>query len=77
MNDFLNNEINIGDEVIYLKNLRTGSSTSRKIMFMGKVLSFKNDKVNIQRVYNKDRFPLEEADTVFPHDVVVLKESDK
>ena len=73
MNDFLNNEINIEDEAIYLKNLRTGSSTIRKIMFKGKILSFKNDKVNIQRIYNKDGFSLEEIDTVFPHDVVVLK----
>ena len=73
MNDFLNNEINIGDEVIYLKNLRTGSSTIRKIMLKGKILSFKNDKVNIQRTYNKDGFSLEEIDTIFPHDIVVLK----
>lgn len=73
MKDFLNNEINIDDEVIYLKRLRTGSSTTRKIMFKGKVLGFKGQKVKIERLYtNEWEIKSKEIDEIFPKDIVVL-----
>ena len=60
MEDFLGNEIHIGDFCVYIKNERTGSSTTRKIMKSGFVKSFTKKKVMF------------EDDTVFPEDVVVV-----
>lgn len=60
MKDFLNNEIRIGDFCVYIKNERTGSSTTRKIMKSGFVKAFTKKKVML------------ENDTVFPEDVVVV-----
>lgn len=74
MKDFLNNEININDEVIYLKRLMTGSSSTRKIMFKGNVLGFKGQKVKIERLYtNEWEIKTKEIDEIFPKDIVVLK----
>lgn len=74
MIDFLNNEINIEDEVIYIKGIQTGSSTTRKIMFKGKVVNFKGRKVEIERLYtNEYIIANKEIDLIFPRDVVVLK----
>lgn len=73
MKDFLNNEININDEVIYLKRLMTGSSSTRKIMFKGNVLGFKGQKVKIERLYtNEWEIKTKEIDEIFPKDIVVL-----
>lgn len=73
MMDFLNNEININDEVIYLKRMMTGSSSTRKIMFKGKVIAFDGKKVVIKRLYtNEWVIKNQESDTVFPKDVVSL-----
>ena len=74
MKDFLNNEININDEVIYLKLLQTGSSSKRKIMFKGRVLGFKGKKVKIERLYtNEWEIKKQEIDEIFPKDIVILK----
>lgn len=40
MKDFLNNELKINDEVIYIKNMRTGSITVRNVLFKGKIIGF-------------------------------------
>ena len=77
MKDFLGNYINVGDEVIYLKLLRTGSSSKRKIMFKGKVLNFKGQKVEVSREYtNEWNIEHPESDLIFPKDVVVLEEKE-
>ena len=74
MKDFLNNEISINDEVIYLKLLQTGSSSKRKIMFKGKVSGFKGKKVKIERLYtNEWEIKKQEIDEIFPKDIVILK----
>lgn len=74
MNDFLGNEIKINDEIIYLKLLQTGSSAKRKIMFKGKVLGFKSQKVIIERQYTNEWTIKEyEEDIIYPKDIVVIK----
>lgn len=45
MKDFLGRELSIGDECIYLKNCRTGSSTTRKLMFKGVITGFKGHRI--------------------------------
>lgn len=57
MKDFLGRELDVGDECVYLKNCRTGSSTTRKLMFKGVITSFKKRNVifdNNTTVYNSD-----------------------
>ena len=44
---FLGQPVIVGDEVVYLKNLRTGSSTIRKCKCIGEVLGIKRDVVTI------------------------------
>ena len=43
--DFLGHKLNVGDKCVYLKNVRTGSSTIRKCMFKGIITGFTNCKV--------------------------------
>lgn len=77
MKDFLGNYINVGDDVIYLKLLRTGSSSKRKIMFKGKVLDFKGQKVEVSREYtNEWNIEHPGSDLIFPKDVVILEEKE-
>lgn len=45
---FLGQVINVGDEVVYLKNLRTGSSTIRKCKCIGVVRKIKGQNVDIE-----------------------------
>ena len=72
--DFLDNDIKINDEVIYLKLIQTGSSSTRKIMFKGRVLNFKGKKVEIRREYtNEWNITNTVSDFVFPKDIVVLE----
>lgn len=72
--DFLDNDIKINDEVIYLKSIQTGSSSTRKIMFKGRVLNFKGKKVEIRREYtNEWNITNTVSDFVFPKDIVVLE----
>lgn len=47
-NTFLGQLIDIGDEVVYLKNLRTGSSTIRKCKCIGAVRKIKGQNVYIE-----------------------------
>lgn len=63
MNDFLGRELNVGDECVYLKSCRTGSSTIRKLMFKGVITSIVKNKILFNHetvVYN-------------PNDVVKVK----
>ena len=45
---YLGQIVNVGDEVVYLKNLRTGSSTIRKCKCIGEILGIKKDMVTIR-----------------------------
>ena len=44
---FLGQTVIVGDEVVYLKNLRTGSSTIRKCKCIGEILGIKKNMVTI------------------------------
>lgn len=73
---FTREPLYIDDVVVYLKNERTGSSTIRKCKFVGQIVSFKGEKVNINRFSNPDIFvqPNEikdfGIDTVYADDIV-------
>ena len=60
-NTFLGQMICVGDEVVYLKNLRTGSSTIRKCKCIGEILGIKKNMVTI-RVMEQEycRYPEDE-----------------
>lgn len=45
---FLGQTLNVSDEVVYLKNLRTGSSTIRKCKCIGIVRNIKGRNVDIE-----------------------------
>ena len=45
---FLGQSLEIGDEVVYLKNLRTGSSTIRKCKCIGVVQKIKRQNIDIE-----------------------------
>jgi len=73
MNDFEGKEIRINDEVIYLKRLRTGSSSTRKIMFKGIVKDFKKNKVVIKCTYGREYINQVGKETdIFSHDIYVI-----
>lgn len=56
MKDFLGRELNVGDECVFLKNCRTGSSTTRKLMFKGVITEFKGSRIMFGNttVYNSE-----------------------
>lgn len=60
--DFLGREINIGNECVYIKDVRTGSSTTRKMLFRGVVTRITKHKVAFD----------ENEHVVFPEDVVIV-----
>lgn len=72
MKDFLNNELKINDEVIYIKNMRTGSSTVRKVLFKGKIIGFTFKSVRILSQYTREYFCVGNEDLVHPTDVCKL-----
>lgn len=45
---FTGQSINVGDEVVYLKNLRTGSSTIRKCKCTGVVRKIKGQNIDVE-----------------------------
>lgn len=69
-------QLHIDDIVVYLKNERTGSSTTRKCKFIGQVVEFTNTRVKIHRLSPPDVFVTPEetkdfgTDTVYSDDVV-------
>jgi hypothetical protein len=77
MKDFLNNKIEIGQNVVYIKLMGTGSSSSRKMLFGGKVVRFTPKKVAIERKYTHEwEIKDKEIDLIQPHEIVVLGVSD-
>lgn len=72
MKDFLGNDLNFGDEIIYIKSLRTGSSTTRNVLFKGRILDFLPKNVEILRTYSNEEFPIEIVDVVKPGHVCKL-----
>lgn len=73
---FTEDLLHIDDVVVYLKNERTGSSTIRKCKFIGQIVNFTKNKVEIRRLSMPDIFAhLDEIkdlgiDTVYSDDVV-------
>lgn len=72
MKDFLKNELKIDDEVIYIKLMRTGSSSSRNVMFKGKIVGFTPKMVKIERQYTQEYFGIGGIDTVTPYNICKL-----
>lgn len=62
MKDFENRELAIGDQVIYIKGRRTGSSSSRNIMFKGKVVGFTPKMV---KVFKQGEIDLVSSDHIY------------
>lgn len=56
MKCFFNNELKIDDEVIYIKGVRSGSSTVRNVLFKGKIIGFTPKSVRILRQYTNENF---------------------
>ena len=54
---FSNDLLHEDDFVVYLKNERTGSSTTRKCKFVGVIVGFTDTKVKIQQLAKADHFP--------------------
>lgn len=72
MKDFLNNELKNDDEVIYIKNMRTGSSTVRNVLFKGKIIGFTPKSVRILSQYTNEYFCVGNEDLVQPTHVCKL-----
>lgn len=76
MNSFTKEPLHIDDVVVYLKNERTGSSTTRKCKFIGQITGFTKTNVKIHRFSPPDVFITPEEiqdlgiDTIYPDDVV-------
>lgn len=73
MSDFLGNELFIGDEVVYIKSIRTGSSTRRNALFKGKIIRFTTKMVEIICEYNKECMPNGNKDLVTPFHTCKIK----
>ena len=75
---FTKEPLHIDDVVVYLKNERTGSSTTRKCKFIGQVIGFTKTKVEIRRLSQPDTFATPDeckdlgVDTIYPNDVVYV-----
>lgn len=76
MNSFTNDVLHIEDVVVYLRNTRTGSSTTRKCKYIGQITGFTDVKVKIHQLSKADQFvtPEECKDygevVICPEDVV-------
>lgn len=78
MKDYLNNDIKINDEVVFLAYKRTGSSSSRNMIAKGTVIDFDKKKVKIKaEYYDTDKWePNNEIiENIIPLKVVVIRGS--
>ena len=73
---FIKDPLHKDDIVVYFKNIRTGSSTIRKCVFVGQITGFTKSNVKImqlskedQWVYPEECYPYGEV-TVRPEDVI-------
>ena len=57
--DFIGEELNIGDYVVYLKNTRTGSSTIRKCLYVGVISNFGKSEVKIKPLSKHDKYEID------------------
>lgn len=75
---FIEKTLHIDDIVVYLKNIRTGSSTIRKCKFVGQVTGFTKSKVKIMRLSKPDQWVTPDMirnygeDEVYPEDVICI-----
>ena len=75
---FVEETLHIDDVVVYLKNIRTGSSTIKKCKFVGQVIGFTKSKVKITRFSKPDQWVTPNMccnygeDEVFPEDVICI-----
>lgn len=69
---YLGQTVTVGDEVVYLKNLRTGSSTIRKCKCIGEILEIKKDMVTIQCMKHEGCRFHEEEHKVDSSDIICI-----
>ena len=75
---FTKEPLHVNDIVVFLRNERTGSSTSRKCKFVGQIIRFTDKKVRIEKLSNSDEFvtPSECKNygrvNVFPDDIICV-----
>lgn len=82
---FTKEPLHIDDVVVYLKNERTGSSTTRKCKFIGQVVDFDKTRVKIKQFSKADQFVTPEECNdygevlVYPHEIVhiIISKHDK
>ena len=72
MEDFLGNKISLEDTVVYIKGMRVGSSTIRKVLFKGIVKGFNNKTLKIKRTYNIEGFETGVFDNISSKDVTII-----
>jgi hypothetical protein len=76
MKSFTLEPLHIDDVVVYLKNERTGSSTTRKCKFVGQIIGFTDTKAKIRRFSKPDNFVTPDeiqdlgVDTVYSDDII-------
>lgn len=73
--DFIGEELNVGDYVVYLKNTRTGSSTIRKCLYVGVISKFGKSEVKIKPLSKHDKYEIDylnrdECISIQPRDIV-------
>lgn len=75
MKDFENKDIKINDEVIYIQNIHTGSSSIRKCMFKGIVTEILDKKVLIKPIYSNEFKNIGNWDNVkiYSKDVYIIR----
>lgn len=73
MRNFINEELQINDYVIFLKNERTGSSTVRKVKYVGRICGFTDCMVYVNPLSRPDTYEIYEnkkAVRVYPEDII-------
>ncbi|MBC5648483.1 hypothetical protein [Christensenella tenuis] len=72
MRDYLGNELNIGDECVYLQNKRTGSSSIRKCKFKGHIIGFTRKLVVVRCSASEFELEVGNETKVYPDDVIKI-----
>lgn len=71
MKDFRDNELDIGDEIVYKKS---GLTRTRDIMFVGEIVDFTPKMIKVKRTYTSEprAFSLGDIEIVSPNNVCKL-----
>lgn len=73
MRSFINEELQIGNYIVFLRNERTGSSTVRKVKYVGKICGFTDCMVYVTPLSRPDTYEIHEnkkSVRVYPEDII-------